>query len=106
MKDAQVTDFLLQALEHEKGGVQIYETAVKCAVLPELVEEWQKYLDQTRMHVRVLTEIAGVLKIDLYKETIARQILRQNGAALVQAMQTALQSGDRETAQLIAADCV
>jgi hypothetical protein len=106
MKDAQVTELLLQALEHEKGGVQIYETALKCAVHPELADEWQKYLDQTRMHVRVLTEVISTLKIDLYTETPGRKIVRQNGAGLVQAMETALQSAEPDAAQLIACDCV
>ena len=106
MKDAQVSELLLQALEHEKGGVQIYETALKCAVMPQLADEWQQYLDQTRMHVRVLTEVLAVLKIDLYKETAGRQIVRQNGAALVHAMEAALQSTDKEAAQLVACDCV
>ena len=106
MNDAQVTELLLQSLEHEKGGVQIYETALKCAVMPELAEEWQKYLEQTRMHVRVLTEVLSTLRLDAYKETPGRQIVRQNGAALVQAMETALQSAEKEAAQLIACECV
>lgn len=106
MKDAQVTELLLQSLEHEKGGVQIYETALKCAVHPELKDEWAKYLDQTRMHVRVLTEVVSTLKIDIYKDTPGRKIVRQNGAALVQAMETALQSATADAAQLVACDCI
>ena len=39
----QVTELLLQSLEHEKGGVQVYETALKCAVNEDLKEEWEKY---------------------------------------------------------------
>src|SRR5262245_13971327 len=36
LKDEQVTELLYQALETEMGGVKIYETALKCAVNPDL----------------------------------------------------------------------
>ena len=106
MSDTKIADFLAEALEHEKGGVQIYETALKCAVMPELAEEWEKYLDQTRMHVRVLSEVLTSLQLDAYRQTPGRTVVRLTGAALVQAMETALQSGDRDAAQIIACECV
>jgi len=37
-------ELLYQALETEKGGIQVYETAIQCAVNKELKEEWEKYL--------------------------------------------------------------
>jgi hypothetical protein len=37
----QLTDLLLQSLEHEMGGVKIYENAVRCAVHPDLQREWR-----------------------------------------------------------------
>jgi hypothetical protein len=39
---------LYRALETENGGVQIYETALKCVVNPDLKKEWEEYLEQSR----------------------------------------------------------
>lgn len=101
-----VVDFVLQALETERGGVLVYETAIECAENEDLAEEWRKYLDQTRDHVERYTEIAGVLGIDPDTETPSVEIARNNGRALVQLMELALKAGDREAAQLVAAECV
>ncbi len=30
MNNEQVNELLLQSLEHERGGIQVYETALKC----------------------------------------------------------------------------
>lgn len=59
MKRDQVNELLLQSLEHEKGGVKIYETALRCVVNQDLRREWEKYLEQTRNHVKVLTDVCG-----------------------------------------------
>ena len=40
MKPEQVNELLYQALETELGGVEIYTTAIQCAVNEELKEEW------------------------------------------------------------------
>jgi rubrerythrin len=106
MNTTQLNELLLQSLEHEKGGVQVYETALKCAMNPDLREEWQKYLDETRQHVRILTEVLNALKLDPYQETSGRQVVRYLGASLVQAMEMALASGTPEGAQLVACECV
>ena len=37
-----VKELILQSLEHEMGGVKIYEAALKCARNEELKEEWEK----------------------------------------------------------------
>jgi ferritin-like metal-binding protein YciE len=58
------TDLLYQALETEKGGVQIYSTALRCAVNKDLREEWNKYLEQTKNHVQILTDILIALEMD------------------------------------------
>jgi hypothetical protein len=102
----QLHELLLQALEHEKGGVQVYETALKCAVNSELREEWEKYLEQTRKHVRVLNDVFAALKLDPYQETPGRQVVRYIGSSLVQAMQMALTASPPEAAQLVACECV
>lgn len=39
MKNEQVEELLYQALETEKGGIQVYKTAIECAVNEDLKEE-------------------------------------------------------------------
>ena len=106
METSQLNELLLQSLEAEKGGVQIYETALKCVVNPDLREEWEKYLDQTRRHVRILTDVFVALELDPYKETPGRQVVRYIGSSLVQAMQMALTASPPEAAELVACECV
>lgn len=106
MNTTQLNELLLQALEHEKGGVQVYETALKCALNADLREEWTGYLEETRKHVRLLTDAMNALQIDPYQETAGRQVVRYLGSALVQAMHMALTSGTPEAAQLTACECV
>jgi hypothetical protein len=106
MKIEQVEELVLQALEHEKGGVQIYTVAMECAVNADLGEEWVKYLAETRTHVTALEGVCAALGIDPAKETPGRAIVRHNGKALVEAMKMALAGGDAAAAELVACDCV
>lgn len=41
MKNDQLQQLLYEALETEMGGVQVYRTALKCAVNDDLKEEWE-----------------------------------------------------------------
>jgi rubrerythrin len=102
MKTKQVEELVLQSLEHEIGGVKVYEAAVDCAVNAELKEELGKYLEQTRTHVTVLEEICGALKVDPKKETPGRQVVRTVGQALVEAMKVAKAAGDPAAAEIVA----
>jgi rubrerythrin len=106
MKNDKVNELLLEALETEKGGVQIYETAIRCALNEDLKEEWEEYLEQTRKHVSTLESVCGEIEIDSTEETPGRKIVRHIGSSLVQAMSMALQNGNRETAEVVAAECV
>jgi hypothetical protein len=106
MKQAQVTELVLQSLEHEKGGIQVYETALQCAINEDLREEWGKYLDETRHHVEVLTKTCQAMDIDLEQITPGCQVIRHMGESLVTAMEMALKSGPPEAAQLVACECV
>lgn len=101
-----VTELLYQALETEKGGVQIYTTALRCAVNEELKEEWQKYLDQTKDHVQVVSEVLKSLALNPETETPGRKVVRHIGTSLVKAMEMALRAGDPQSAQIVAAECV
>ena len=100
------TDLLYQALETEKGGVQVYVTALRCAVNKDLREEWNKYLEQTKNHVQIVTDILNALELDPDAETPGRKVVRYIGTSLVKAMEMALRSADPQSAQIVAAECV
>src|ERR1041385_8574624 len=72
MKKEQLDELLYQALETELGGVQVYTAAIECAVNSELKEEWEKYLDQTRTHVRIVQDVMSELDLDPETETPGR----------------------------------
>ena len=74
MNNAQLKELLLQSLEHERGGVLVYETALECAVNDDLHEEWEDYLEQTEKHVDILTNVCEALGLD---PTVLRQKLRK-----------------------------
>jgi hypothetical protein len=48
MISPQLKELLLQALEHERGGVLIYRTALECALNSELRDEWSPTLIKPR----------------------------------------------------------
>ena len=100
------TDLLYQALETEKGGVQVYATALRCAVNQDLRDEWNKYLEQTKNHVQIVSEILNALELDPDAETPGRKVVRYIGTSLVKAMEMALRSTDPQSAQIVAAECV
>jgi len=100
------TDLLYQALETEKGGVQVYVTALRCAVNKDLREEWNKYLEQTKNHVQIVSTILTALGLDPDAETPGRKVVRYIGTSLVKAMEMALRSTDPQSAQIVAAECV
>jgi hypothetical protein len=106
MKQDQLTELLYQALETEKGGIQVYKTAIRCAQNSDLKEEWQEYLEQTENHERILTDVCTAFGLDPGKETPGRKVVRHIGQSLVKAMEMALQSGPPEAAELVAAECV
>ncbi|MEO8181325.1 MAG: hypothetical protein ABI895_21015 [Deltaproteobacteria bacterium] len=106
MKIEQVQELILQSLEHEMGGVKVYETAIQCAVQKELEEEWQKYLSETRTHVSALEGVCKAFELDPKRETPGRAVVRHLGAGLVEAMKMALSAGQPAAAQLVACECV
>src|SRR6185503_14508400 len=106
MKKEQLNELLYQALETELGGVQVYTTALRCAVNEDLKEEWEKYLDQTRNHVQIVQDTMTTLGLDPETETPGRKVVRHTGESLVKAMEMALESAEPDAAQLVAAECV
>jgi rubrerythrin len=106
VKVHQLKELLLQSLEHEKGGVAVYETALQCVVNDDLRVEWEEYLEQTRRHERELREVCEALGIDPEQETPGRRVVRGVGSTLVKAMEMAISDGNRDAAQLVACECV
>lgn len=103
---AQMKELLLQSLEHEKGGVLVYQTALECVRNKDLKKEWTKYFEQTQNHVQVLTSTCASLGLDPKEMTPGRQIVKHNGTALVKAMKMALAAGNPAAAELVACECV
>jgi len=99
-------DLLYQALETEKGGVQIYTTALRLAINKDLREEWNKYLEQTKNHVQVLASILKDLGLDPDAETPGRKVVRYLGTSLVKTIELASRCADPQAAQIVAAECV
>lgn len=105
MERQQLEELLYQSLETERGGITIYETAVRCARNDDLRKEWSEYLDQTRNHETVMLRVLDTFGLDPEAETPGRGIVRSKARALVSAMETALQA-DPAAAQLVAAESV
>jgi rubrerythrin len=106
MEKEMVKELLLQSLEHEKGGVKIYETALKCAINEDLKEEWERYHQETERHVQILQDVCLQMQLDPEEQTPGRKIVHDLGMAYVAAMEAALGSGDQEAAQCVACECV
>jgi rubrerythrin len=106
LNNEQLNSLLYEALETEIGGQQVYETAIRCAQNPELKKEWQKYLEETQNHERILKSVFETLALDPSEETPGRQVVRHIGTSLVKAMEMAQQAGKPEAAELVAAECV
>jgi hypothetical protein len=106
MNIKQVEALVLQSLEHELGGIKVYQTALTCAVHPGLKNEWKKYLDETQGHVSALEGVCAAMGIDPKREIPGRAVVRHLGGALVEAMKLALSAGDRAAAELVACECV
>ena len=106
MNKAQLRELLLQSLEHERGGVLVYQTALECVVNRDLRKEWQEYLEQTEKHVEVLTTACEALGLDPDEMTPGRKVVQHTGKSLVVAMKMALAANDPPAAELVACECV
>ncbi|HEX4927776.1 MAG TPA: hypothetical protein VFV74_07225 [Burkholderiales bacterium] len=106
MDTQKVKELLLDSLEHEMGGVKLYETALKCAQNDDLKEEWQKYHQETEHHVQVLHDVLTQMQLDPQEQTPGRKIVHDMGRSLVAAMEAALGAGDPALAERVACECV
>lgn len=102
----QLKDLLLQMLETELAGEQVYRKALTVARNPDLKKEWQEYLAQTQNHYNVLRTLCEDLGIDAGGRTASRDVARHLGNALVQTIELAAGSGTAQAAELTACECV
>ena len=106
MNQEQVKELMLQSLEHEKCGVEVYQTALQCVRNDDLKEEFRKYHQQTRTHVQILTDLCIRMEIDPDAMSPGREVVRMMGNSLVEAMRKAGQAGKPEAAEIVACECV
>jgi rubrerythrin len=106
MNEEQMQELLYQALQVEIGGVEVYQTALRCVQNEDLKGEWEEYLEQTQRHVAIVQEVCAKLSRDPETETPGRAVVRHIGESLVKAMEMALESGPPEAAEIVAAECV
>lgn len=104
--EAQLKELLLQMMETELGGEQVYRAALECAQNEDLKEEWESYLEETIGHQEAVREVCKALSIDSNQKSPSRQVVKHIGDSLVQAMELARKSGDLAMAELVACECV
>jgi rubrerythrin len=101
-----VKELILQSLEHERGGVKIYETALKCAQNEDLKEEWEKYHQETERHVQILQDVCSQMQLDAEEQSPGRKIVADMGQSFVAAMEAALGAGDQDQVEIVACECI
>lgn len=106
MDETEVAELLMQALETEIGGAEVYETAINCAQNKELKKEWERYHRETKHHIEVVRGLVKQMGLDPEERTPGREVVHTIGHSLVQAMEKALKEGPEGAAQIVAAECV
>jgi hypothetical protein len=106
LNTTMIAELLVQALEHERGGVKVYTAALSIATNEDLKREWMRYLAETQEHERELMACCTAVGFDPELETPGRTVVRHVGNALVDAILMASQSGDPAGAQIVACECV
>ncbi|MDR0182175.1 DUF892 family protein [Lysobacter arvi] len=103
---AQVHELLLQALETERGGIQVYNAAIRAAQNPDLRKEFEEYLEETTRHEEILTRVFEQLGMDTEEQSPGRMVVAHLGQSLVAAIEMAMQNAEPAAAELVAAECV
>jgi rubrerythrin len=84
LNEKQVAELLHQALETERGGIQVYKAALQAVLNADLKKEFQRYLEQTRRHEEVLTTLFEALGMDPEGTTPGREVVKFQGKSLVE----------------------
>jgi rubrerythrin len=106
MDKDKVKELILQSLEHERGGVKIYEAALKCVQNEDLKEEMERYHQETEHHVQVLHDVCSQMQLDPEEQSPGRKIVHDMGLGYVAAIQAAGAAGDPAAAEIVACECV
>jgi hypothetical protein len=106
MNEMQLHELLFELLETERGGVLVYEAALRCVQNDDLRSEWEDYYSQTKHHVEVAEQLLREFGLDPTAETPGRRVVRHIGKSLVKAMEMAMGEGNPDEAQIVAAECV
>ena len=104
--EAQLKELLLQAIETERGGIQVYTAAISAAINDDLREEWEGYLEETRTHERVLLSVFEDMGLDPEEQSPGRRVVAHQGQSLVKAIEMAKEEGEPAAAELVAGECV
>ena len=102
----QLKELVLQMIETELGGEQIYRTALTCAINDDLKKEWEGYLQETLKHQELAIAVAKHLDLDPNMFSAGREVVKHLGNSYVEAMTMAQKKGSPEAAQLVACECV
>lgn len=102
----QMKELLLQALETERGGIQVYTMAIRAADNSDLRKEWQEYLEQTRTHEQILLDVYQTMGLDPEESSPGREVVKHLGSSLVAAIEMAIANAPPAGAELAAAECV
>lgn len=103
---ARVRELLYRALETELGRIRIHRMAARCAVTEDLRSEWQRCLEATHAHVRILGQVFNTLDLDPDAETPGRLIVRFKSQALVESIEMAVDIESPAAYQLVAAEAL
>ncbi|MEJ8294172.1 hypothetical protein WKI45_15180 [Delftia tsuruhatensis] len=104
--EKQLKELLLQMMETELGGEQVYRKALTCAINEDLKKEWEEYLEETLNHQNVVRTTCELLNINPDEDVPSRGVVKHIGLSLVKAMDLALKAGNPASAQLVACECV
>ncbi|HBP29612.1 MAG TPA: hypothetical protein DD666_09380 [Advenella kashmirensis] len=102
----QLNELVLQMIETELGGEQVYRTALTCALNDDLKKEWEGYLDETLKHQELAISVAKHLDLDPNTMSAGREVVKHLGESFVKAMKMAKKNDTPEAAQLVACECV
>jgi ferritin-like metal-binding protein YciE len=106
LDNRQLQELLLQSLEHERCGVKVYETAIRCAALDDLRDAWAAHLGETKLHVQILEGVLQKLDIDPERASPSREVFCDLSESLVAVMEETRAAGNPNAAQWIARECV
>ena len=79
----QLEDLVLQMMETELGGEQVYRTALTCAVNADLKKEWEGYLQETLTHQTVVRSLCDTLGLNPDTPSPTRAVVKHIGQSLV-----------------------